>query len=225
MFRPRIFNDLESSRGYEVFISFSELSDLNAKSDIGTVCFHVKIRCNDEGPITSPTEDVDAASPSVNVKNETFFNTSTGDVFEMMFMHPFDMTIKTSDGFVLKANEQIITEKSKIIEICRDRRLSPLGIKLEPSENLEIDCNRATLIELWRFIYQGVLKNAETMSITRYNDFLEAATKYQIEGLFDYCINTIKKNFKEFEVLKIVELAESHNIPSLFDKCCKHIQS
>lgn len=210
-------NQTGFSIGYESMNCYSEIDKLVPKFADGTVHlvhFNIKIHCNEN-----------------DAGNKANPNSSIDPTFEMMLKYPSDVTVRTSDGHSLDANSQILKEKSKIMEKVKMRRRCSIGLIFEqqPASRMiagtiiDVNCNFKTMVELLRFMYLGTIKDSEVQICS--NEILLASKNYEIEGLTDYCIKVITKNLNESNVLKMIQIANSNNIPDLFVKCCNYIQS
>lgn len=149
------------------------------------------------------------------------------DIFETMLINPGNIFLKTSDGYVLKANKELLSEKSKtfqsIIQEVTTAQLFAFQFQRRPDDTPTINVNfsKTTMIEILSFIVQKTVKNIEHIDV----EVLKAAKQYQIEGFEEYYQSSILKVLTETNVLKFVQHADLGNWEELFEKCCKIMQS
>lgn len=139
------------------------------------------------------------------------------DLFEAFIVNTPDITLKTSDGFELKANIAKLSECSEVFRKMRNE------VELDKSVVVEIpDFNRAVVTEALRFFYCGKIQNLETKNIDM--ELYNISKKYEIKGLSEICLKMMAQNLNAANVLSIVILSEIQNSEEVFEKCCAIIQ-
>lgn len=134
----------------------------------------------------------------------------------MTTMEPNDIvTLKTSDGTVLRAHKKIIGAKSIVLQKMFDTDMTEKKTK---AVNI-IDFSGRVMQELLKFICIGKACASEEIMFELY----EAAKAYQVDSLTVFCASAIESSIETSNVFKIAEHAALHEETKLFDSCCNFI--
>jgi leucine-zipper-like transcriptional regulator 1 len=123
-----------------------------------------------------------------------------------------DFTIITSDNKELKAHKLILRAQSEYF-----KRMLANEWKENLENELHINDFDSTIIEtLLVFMYCGGNKEEENVDTIK---LFEASKRYEVKGLPEICVGYMKDSLSKLNVLKIVQVAFTHDLTILFD-CC-----
>lgn len=155
----------------------------------------------------------DAGYLLLDVKNK-IDEVQFGEVFNSITSEDVcrdEITFQTADGVKLKALKQIISKRSTVLAtmIETDMKEKSTGVA-------EIfDFSGKVMKEVLRFMYVGKVDSLGEIDTELY----KAAKVYQVGGLADICLMSIKSRIDPSNVFKILEFADVHDEVDLFDTC------
>jgi speckle-type POZ protein len=126
-----------------------------------------------------------------------------------------DLKIKTKDGVVLNVHKAILTTRSTVFF-----KILMTDKKEATTNNVEIkDFDSKTTRELLRFIYCEEVQGLKTIA----KDLINAAEKYKVDGLKEFCIEGLSKNVSEENVIDFLIIADQISETSQLVSACSPI--
>lgn len=120
--------------------------------------------------------------------------------------------LRMSDGTILRAHRDIISEKSEVFQRMFDIDMIE---KCERAVDI-IGFSGKVMEELLQFMSFGLVSFTEVVAMELY----QAAKTYQVAELPEICVTYLKSRLTPSNVGKIVQFADMSGENDLFDACC-----
>lgn len=125
------------------------------------------------------------------------------------------VTLRTADGVELKAFKNVLSKASIVFQKMFEHDMEEKSTGVVEV----IDFSGKIMGELLKFVYGGNVHLTPDIDIELFN----AAKVYQIEGLSDICLKSIKYRTTRYNVFEVLQIADTHDEKELYQFCLEII--